>query len=254
MNTHSHSLVSLPIAGRPATIGEMVVEDYRKAEVFRKFGLDYCCGGKKSLEDACQKKGIDPLAVQRELDQVGASGAGPEQDFDAWPLDTLAGHIVDRHHQYVAGALPMLYELTAKVARVHGERHPELIQIAWYFNAIAQELQLHMQKEEMVLFPVIRQMAAAQHNDAPMPKPAFGSIENPIRMMESEHESAGGAMEAIRLLSSDYTPPTDACTSYRVLYAKLQEFEQDLHQHVHLENNILFPKAIELEQADKLMA
>lgn len=238
----------LPIAEKPLTIGEMVVADYRKAEVFRKYGIDYCCGGKKSLEETCQKKGLDPQVVQKELNEVAKKPIDGHQDFNTWEIDALASYILEKHHSYVAQTLPMLYELTAKVARVHGERHPELVEIAAHFDAVAQELQMHMHKEERVLFPYIIQMAAAQRDNTPLAPPFFGSVANPIQMMEAEHESAGGEMEEIRRLSADFTPPTDACTSYRVLFAKLNEFEQDLHQHVHLENNILFPKSIALEK------
>ncbi len=247
MITHEANLIPLSIAERPLTIGEMVVEDYRKADVFRAYGLDYCCGGKKSLEEACQKKGLDPKAVQAALDAANLMLPDPEQDYVTWDLDALVGHIVSRHHQYVSDTLPVLYELTAKVARVHGDKHPELIQIAAHFNAVAQELQLHMHKEEHILFPYINKMAASNRNGSPMPLPVFGSVENPIRMMEAEHESAGDNMAEIRRLSADFSAPEGACTSYRVLFSKLQEFEQDLHQHVHLENNILFPKAVLLE-------
>ena len=142
----------------------------------------------------------------------------------------------------------MLYELTAKVARVHGEKHPELVTIARHFDEVAAELKQHMHKEERVLFPFIDKMAAALRDGIPAPQPFFGTVENPIRMMENEHESAGETMEKIRLLSNNFTPPEGACTSYRVLFSKLNEFEQDLHQHVHLENNILFPKSIALEK------
>lgn len=248
MITREESLINLQIAKTPVTIGEMVVADYRKAEVFRKFGIDYCCGGKKPLEETCRKKGIDPQAVQRELDELDSMPADANQDFNSWDLDTLASHIVGKHHQYVTDALPMLYELTAKVARVHGERHPELVEIARLFDAVALELQMHMHKEERMLFPYISKMAANLREGKPAPIPVFGSVENPIRMMEAEHESAGGNLDEIRRLSADYTSPVDACTSYRVLFAKLNEFEQDLHQHVHLENNILFPKAISMEK------
>ncbi|MBL7796808.1 MAG: iron-sulfur cluster repair di-iron protein [Saprospiraceae bacterium] len=248
MTAFQDSTIPLPIAERPVTIGEMVVADYRKAEVFRKYGIDYCCGGKKPLEEACRKKGLDPNLVQQELDAVEKRPAAAHQDFNTWELDALADHIVEKHHRYVAASLPILYELTAKVARVHGERHPELVEIARLFNAVAQELQMHMHKEEHVLFPYIAKMAAAQRIGAPLMPPFFGSVENPIRMMMDEHESAGEDMEDIRRLSDDYTPPMDACTSYRVLFAKLHEFEQDLHQHVHLENNILFPKSIAMEK------
>jgi regulator of cell morphogenesis and NO signaling len=248
MTTLDSNMINLTLAQKPVTIGEMVVADYRKAEVFRKYGIDYCCGGKKPLEEACQKKGLDPQPIQRELDELDLKPNTPQQDFEQWPLDTLSDYIVEHHHRYVADSLPMLYELTQKVARVHGERHPELLKIAQHFDAVAQELQMHMLKEERVLFPYIQQMAVAHRDGKPMPVPTFGSVANPIQMMEAEHESAGGNLEEIRRISSDYTPPMDACTSYQVLFAKLNEFEQDLHQHVHLENNILFPKAIALEK------
>ena len=232
----------------PVTIGQMVVADYRKAVVFRKYNLDYCCGGKKSLEDACLKKGLDAQKIQRELDEIDELVPDAQTDFGQYPLDQLVSYIINKHHLYVAEALPMLFELTAKVARVHGEKHPELVQIAQIFDGVARELQMHMRKEEGILFPYITQLAAAYSKGLQAPVSLFGTVENPIRMMEAEHESAGGEMEEIRQLSRDYTPPLDACTSYRVLFAKLREFELDLHQHVHLENNILFPKAIAMEK------
>lgn len=248
MTTTEQSTYPLPIAEKPLTIGEMVVADYRKAEVFRQFGIDYCCGGKKPLEEVCQKKNIDPAAVWQALENLNKQAENQEENWTDKPLQELTAHIVGVHHQYVLQALPMLNELTIKVARVHGERHPELIEIAQHFYAIAQELQMHMQKEEHILFPFIEKMAAARQEERPLPTPMFGSVSNPIHMMESEHESAGEAMEAIRQLSADFTPPAEACTSYRVLFAKLEEFERDLHRHVHLENNILFPRALQLEQ------
>ena len=250
MANFQDKLLSLPIAESPVTIGEMVVADYRKAEVFRKYGIDYCCGGKKPLEEACRKKGIDPQAVQQELDESDKKPSDVHQDFNTWELDALAEYIVEKHHRYVTESLPMLFELTAKVARVHGDRHPELVEIARHFNTVARDLQMHMHKEEHVLFPYIVKMAVARRDGAALLPPFFGSVENPIRMMEAEHEEAGGGMDAIRRLSDDFTPPVDACTSYRVLFAKLNEFEQDLHQHVHLENNILFPKSIAMEKDD----
>ncbi|MCC6278950.1 MAG: iron-sulfur cluster repair di-iron protein [Saprospiraceae bacterium] len=241
-------MVTLPVAERPLNVGEMVVADYRKAEVFRKYGIDYCCGGKKPLEEVCRQKGIDLQNVQNDLNALDQKPDDAGQNFDIWELDALAAHIVEKHHNYVSESVPMLYELGAKVARVHGERHPELIEIANLFRAVGQELQMHMHKEELMLFPQIAKMAASRRNGTSITRPFFGSVENPIHMMESEHESSGNDMEEIRRLSHDFTPPMDACTSYCVLYAKLQEFEQDLHQHVHLENNILFPKSITLEK------
>lgn len=232
----------------PVTIGAIVAADYRKARIFRDFGIDYCCGGKKTLQEACLRKNIDPAQVQAALDGVDAAEQADAPDYSSWELDALSAYIVQRHHTYVTDALPMLYELTAKVARVHGTRHPELVEIAQEFNALANELERHLQKEEQILFPYVDQLAAARREGRTPARPFFGTVDNPVRMMETEHESAGASMEKIRRLSHDYTPPVEACTSYRVLFAQLRAFEEDLHQHVHLENNILFPGAQGLEK------
>ncbi|MBL7825839.1 MAG: iron-sulfur cluster repair di-iron protein [Saprospiraceae bacterium] len=242
-------MIPIQISNHPQTVGEMVVADYRKAEIFRKFGIDYCCGGKKPLEDICLKKGIDPEAVKKELEALDQLPEEAPFEMEDWSLTQLADHIETKHHRYVAESIPILQELTAKVARVHGERHPELIEIAQRFQLVAQELQMHMMKEENILFPYIRRMELALLEHHAFPQPMFGSVQNPIRMMEAEHEFAGSHFEIIRHLSNEYTPPADSCTSYRVLFAKLDEFERDLHRHVHLENNLLFPAAIEMEQS-----
>ncbi|GEO05043.1 hypothetical protein AAE02nite_27070 [Adhaeribacter aerolatus] len=230
------------------TIGELVTKDYRKAEIFKKYGLDFCCGGKKSVARACAEKGINPVLVEQELNALTETPVARTQNFNAWDLSFLADYIENTHHTYVRESLPALSEYTTKIARVHGERHPELIEIARHFVAIAAELNAHMPKEERVLFPYIRRLNEADKSGATLVKPGFGSIQNPINMMEMEHEAAGSSLEAIRELSNNYTVPADGCTTYRLAFAKLQEFESDLHQHIHLENNILFPKAIELEQ------
>jgi regulator of cell morphogenesis and NO signaling len=230
------------------TIGEMVASDYRKAEVFRKYGLDFCCGGKKTLEKACEKKGLDVVEVKKALKAVEDDFTTNTEDHNSWELDFLADYIINKHHKYIENSHPMLFEFSQKVARVHGSRHAEVVDIAHYYNEVAEELQLHMHKEEMILFPYIKKLAIAKRNGTPMERPQFGSIQNPINMMEAEHESAGGNMEKIRELSNNFTPPEDACNSYRVLFAKLKEYEADLHHHIHLENNILFKKAIELEK------
>lgn len=230
------------------TIGEMVASDYRKAEVFRKYGLDFCCGGKKTLEKACEKKGLDVVEVKKALKAVEDDFITNTEDYNSWELDFLADYIINKHHKYIENSHPMLFEFSQKVARVHGSRHAEVVDITHYYNEVAEELQLHMHKEEMILFPYIKELAIAKRNGTPMERPQFGSIQNPINMMEAEHESAGGNMEKIRELSNNFTPPEDACNSYRVLFAKLKEYEADLHHHIHLENNILFKKAIELEK------
>jgi len=230
------------------TIGELVAKDYRKAEVFKKYGLDFCCGGKKSVARACREKGISPAQVEQELNALTETPLSRAQNFAAWDLNFLADYIENNHHTYVREALPALTEYTTKIARVHGEWHPELREIARHFAAVASELNAHMPKEERVLFPYIRRLNEAEKVGASVVRPGFGSIQNPINMMEMEHEAAGNSMEAIRELSNNYTLPAYACTTYRLAFAKLQEFEADLHQHIHLENNILFPKAVALEQ------
>jgi regulator of cell morphogenesis and NO signaling len=234
-----------PEAGE--TIGELVARDFRKAEVFKKYGLDFCCGGKKSVARACQEKGINATQVEQELNALTDTPAARAQNFAAWDLSFLADFIENTHHTYVREAIPALTEYTTKIARVHGERHPELVAIASHFAAVASELNAHMPKEERILFPYIRQINEAAKAGTKVSRPGFGSIQNPINMMEMEHEAAGSSMEAIRELSADYTVPADGCTTYRLAFAKLQEFEADLFQHIHLENNILFPKAVELE-------
>jgi regulator of cell morphogenesis and NO signaling len=229
------------------SIGELVSHDWRKAEVFKKYGIDFCCGGKRTIAEACEKKGIDPALVDADLRQVEEQTSANPNNFNQWELDFLADYIVNRHHKYVSQAMPFLDELSVKVARVHGDHHPELTDIEQHTQDVIQELSSHIHKEEMILFPYIKLLAQAKHNKTSMARPPFGTIANPINMMEAEHTSAGSSMEAIEELSNRFTAPVDACMSYQVLFAKLQEFQQDLHQHIHLENNILFPKALELE-------
>ncbi len=230
------------------TIGEMVAEDFRKAEVFSQFGLDFCCGGAKSLQEACEEKGIDTKSVERALAEVEKRAKNRQQDFNRWELDFLADYILNIHHKYVKESVAMLYEISGKVARVHGENHPEVTDIARLFETMVSELDAHMEKEENLLFPYIKKLAVARReNGKPEPSPS-GSVENIIRELETEHVTVGGNMDEINRLSNGYILPEDACSSYRALYNKLNEFEHDLHRHVHLENNILFPKAIRLEK------
>lgn len=241
-------ITKLSTGEKSSTIGELVASDFRKAEVFRKFGLDFCCGGKKSIKEACDEKGLDTTEVEKALKAVENQPKVREDDFNNWGLDFLADYIVNRHHKYVTEAMPMLDEFSSKVARVHGDSHPEVILIAEHYNAVANELKAHMPKEEQMLFPYIKEMVTAKNQGTSLNPAGFGSIANPIKMMEDEHVSAGENMEKIRELSGNFTLPEDACSSYSVLFGKLEEFEQDLHRHIHLENNILFKKAIELEK------
>lgn len=230
------------------TIGEMVVENYRKADVFKKFGLDFCCGGKKTINQVCTEKGIDLTQLEKELALVDNQQILPSQDFNSWNLAFLIDYIVNTHHRYVAKSIPVLFEYLKKVAKVHGDGNPETKEILNHFMVISDELNRHMMKEENILFPYIKQLSIASERNLKVDPPPFGTVENPIRMMEMEHETAGDLLEKIREISSNYTPPEYACNTFRVSYAKLKEFEDDLHQHIHLENNILFPKAIQLEK------
>ena len=232
----------------PLTVGELVVDDYRKAEILGKFGIDFCCGGNKTLKEACDDKGIDIANVEEALSEVYNMTQTRQHDFKNWNLDFLIDYIVNTHHKYVEEALPMLDEFSIRVATVHGESRPELMEIARYFKGISEELKLHMHKEEEILFPYIKKLSEAKNLNRKIEASPFGSIENVINMMETEHTAVGEDFHKINDLSNSYTPPADGCSSYKLLYSKLDEFERDLHQHIHLENNILFPKAIKMEK------
>ena len=241
------SIAKLDIGEKEATIGELVKKDFRKAEIFKKYGLDFCCGGKKTLTTACKEKGLDVVKINQELKECDAVINTIVNDFDNWDIGFLADYIINQHHKYVKQAIPLLFEYTQKVARVHGERHPEVIRIAEKFLLVADELNRHMCKEEDVLFPYIKHLSEAKSNGMKIEPSPFGTVENPVNMMEHEHDIVGKMMQEIAELSNKYNPPANACTTYRLSYQKLKEFEDDLHQHIHLENNILFPKAIAME-------
>ncbi len=231
------------------TIGEIAAKDLRKAEVFKKYGLDFCCGGKRQLEDACKDKGLDVIKIKEELEKTSsASNNAVQHDFNSWNLSFLADYIVNVHHSYVRQNMPVISDLTKKVAEHHGTTNPELNKIRDKAEEIFSELKVHMKKEETVLFPYIKQLDASKNGGDKISKP-FNSILEPISVMENDHEVVGKLVEDIRQLSGNFTLPETACNSYALLYRKLEEFESDLHTHIHLENNILFPKAIELESA-----
>lgn len=227
------------------TIGEMVAKDYRAATVFEKFGIDFCCKGNRTLEEAAEKKKIDVNAVKAELDKVLNTPNEESMDFNFWPLDLLADYIEKKHHRYVEERIPLLLQYLNKLCKVHGDIHPELFEINKLFNETAGELTSHMKKEELILFPYIRKMLKKQKDgSAVVNAPHFGTVKNPIKMMMEEHENEGERFEKIAQISDNYNPPSDACNTYRVTFALLDEFEKDLHKHIHLENNILFPKSI----------
>ncbi|WP_136669249.1 iron-sulfur cluster repair di-iron protein [Flavobacterium sp. H122] len=229
------------------TIGEYVADDFRSAAIFSKYGIDFCCKGHKSIDEVCQAKGLDKEALIDEIGTVTNSNKGEIIDFKSWPLDLLIDYIEKKHHRYVEEKILVIAQFLNKLCKVHGERHPELFEIQKMFFESADELTQHMKKEELILFPFIKKMVASQNNESSLNHPPFGTVLNPIQMMKHEHNNEGERFRKIKELSNDYTPPQDACNTYIVTFAMIDEFEQDLHKHIHLENNILFPTAENLE-------
>lgn len=227
-------------------IGELVALDYRTASVFKKYKIDFCCNGNRTIADACKKGDIDSINILSDLEAAMQSKV-TSTDFQSWPLDLLAEYIEKKHHRYVEDKTLELKPYLDKICKVHGEHHPELFKINEEFLECAGAMAAHMKKEELIIFPFIKKMVSSKSKHQEITKPGFGSVQNPINMMMDDHEAEGERFVRISELSNDYTPPEDACNTYRVTLALLKEFEDDLHMHVHLENNILFPKAIEME-------
>lgn len=228
-------------------IGDIVAEDFRTAAVFKRHGIDFCCKGGRTIEEACSNKKLNPEEIYEEIESL-PKNEGTSIDFNSWPLDLLADYIEKTHHRYVEEKTPVLQAFLDKLCKVHGDRHPELFEINELFNESAHDLGAHMKKEELILFPFVRNMVKANSSGMPLPRPAFGTVENPVNMMKHEHTAEGDRFRKIAEITGEYTPPADACNTYRVAFAMLQDFENDLHRHIHLENNILFPKAIQLEK------
>jgi len=230
------------------TIGQIVANDYRSAAVFKKFGIDYCCNGNRGINEACKQKNIDLTELRYELEMVLAKPTTETTDYKSWPLDLLADYIEKKHHRYVEQQIPVLKEYLNKINNVHGAKHRELQQIQDLFCESIGELASHMKKEELILFPYIRKMVKVKKGVEILSEPRFGTVKNPIHSMMSDHDNEGERFRKIETLSNNYTPPKNACNTYNVTYALLKEFQDDLHTHVHLENNILFPKSVELEK------
>lgn len=230
------------------TIGHIVAEDYRSAAVFEKFGIDFCCNGNRSIDEACEQKNADAHELRKALDIALTETTDETTDYKSWRLNLLADYIEKKHHRYVEERIPVLKQYLTKINKVHGTKHPELQRIYNLFIASGGELALHMKKEELVLFPYIRKMVKAKQSGETLPEPRFGTVKNPIQTMMNEHDNEGERFRQIETLSNGYTPPEDACGMYKVAFALLKEFQDDLHLHIHLENNILFPKAEELEK------
>jgi regulator of cell morphogenesis and NO signaling len=230
------------------TIGSIVADDYRTAAVFNAHGIDFCCKGGRTIAEVCRAKGIDPTTLEGEIRQAMERTDNTEHDVMHWSLGQLIEHIERVHHRYVESRSTTLLQFLDKLCKVHGDRHPELFAIQREFQECAGAMAAHMKKEELVLFPFINQLEKAQLHGTTPPTPHFGTVDNPITMMEHEHDAEGERFRRIAELSDGYTNPPDGCTTYATAYAMLSEFEQDLHRHIHLENNILFPRAKALEK------
>jgi regulator of cell morphogenesis and NO signaling len=221
-------------------IGEIVANDFRAAEIFTRAGIDFCCGGKKSLRESCEEKNLDIETLAADLIKVSESPVSYAQNFKEWDPGFLCDYIVNTHHKYVLKTLPELLFYTQKIASVHGENHAELVEVARLFAQINDELRQHLQHEEEDLFPAIKRMLISP-NDADR-----AIIRSEIDRMLGEHDFAGGAIDTINQITNGYSVPEDGCSTYQVAFKLLHEFENDIHVHVHLENNILFPKAYKL--------
>ena len=233
------NLISLSLA-------QIVNNNHQAASVFEKYHLDFCCKGKRSLEQACTEQQLSISEVTEDLENVFTrDNSNTTIDFEKMSLTQLADYIVQTHHAYVKNEMPQIHVYLQKVSSKHGERHPELYKIFQTFAAVKEEMEGHMKKEELILFPRIKELQKLADNENGQLQLNISYLQSPITVMEQEHDHAGNLLNDIRILSNDYFPPQDACTTYRLSFAALKAFELDLHQHVHLENNILFPKAIE---------
>jgi len=230
------------------TIRELALENVAATQVFERLGIDYCCGGNHTLEQACHAANIPMDQVLKSLEEAQQSSPANSSggNWRTEPLGDLVSHVMNTHHKYTRDAIAHLTPLLAKVCSVHGANHPELLELRDLFTGLTQELTVHLMKEEKVLFPYIVRMEEAVIEKGPILPPPFGTVQNPVAMMEHEHDSAGNALRAMREISHGYAAPSDACASYQALYKALAELDADLHQHIHLENNILFPRAIEM--------
>lgn len=230
-------------------IGQFVADDFRTAAVFSNYGIDFCCKGDRTVEEVCKKNNIEVEELLGKLLEIQLSGSQQSIDYKSWPLDLLAEYIEKKHHRYVEEKSPVLRQFLDKLCKVHGQRHPELLEITTLFIGCTQAMAAHMKKEELIIFPFIKRMVKAKMEGTSIQSPQFATVENPIEMMKHDHEAEGDRFRKIVELTNNYTPPADACNTYKVTFAMLDEFEKDLHLHIHLENNILFPEAIKLEKS-----
>ena len=233
------------------TVRQFALEMPNATRIFETLKIDYCCGGNVPLDEACNAAGVAVDSVMRLLEESAKKGSqnGARTDFQKAPLSELTSYIVDKHHAFTRQEMDRLRALLDKVCSAHGQNHPELLTVQALFRELCMDLTPHMFKEEQMLFPYIERMEEAAKNGHEISPPPFGTVRNPVRMMMMEHDTAGDLLRKLRETSSDYTVPKDGCISYQTLYQAMEAFEQDLHQHIHLENNVLFPRAVEMEDA-----
>jgi len=233
------------------SVGEVAAISLGAVRVFENHGIDYCCGGKRPLGDVCREQNVDFATLQQQLETATRDNGAPVKDWAKEPLRDLIHHIVTTHHEYLKLEMPRINDRMNKVLNAHGDKDPErLAELAKTYGGLYAELDQHMHKEEMVLFPAIERYEAVVSQRLPAPPLPFGTFQNPVAMMEMEHDNAGEALRRIKELTNNYELPDYACPTYRALYQGFEEMESDLHQHIHLENNILFPRSIELEKVN----
>lgn len=228
-------------------VGEIVRANYQAAQIFENSNIDFCCGGNISINEACKRSGTDATVLVSELEKVLQREDYDSKYYESLPLDLLSNYIVERHHAYVSEKAPFIQQKLQKLCDVHGANHPELFEVNELFDEAVGNLTQHMKKEELILFPYIARMVNFKNNGTGTPV-EFGHILQPIHVMMEEHQAEGDRFVKIAKITSQYTTPADGCSTYEVTYRSIEEFERDLHRHIHLENNVLFPKAIELEK------
>lgn len=235
MNINSNTLVS-----------EIVAGNYNTATVLKKYEIDFCCNGNRTLKEVSTKKSIGVSVLLSEILSIEEPKIISD-DYKNWDIGFLSDYVYQNHHLYVEKKGPEIISYLEKLCKVHGDKHPELFEITTLFKEAVGDLTMHMKKEELILFPFIKKIAKAYKNDEKLQEPPFGSISNPINMMHSEHDNEGERFRKISELSNNYQPPKDGCNTYKIAFILLKEFEDDLHKHIHIENNILFKKAISIE-------
>ncbi len=231
------------------TIGQFVAGNYKTAAIFKKHKIDFCCNGNRTISQACEQQKLNQELIENELNEVLLESVQQNEsiDYKFWPLDLLVDYVEKKHHRYVIAQIPVLNQYLEKLCKVHGANHPELYEVKELFDGCGKELTSHMEKEENILFPAIRGLVDHKSKNQNAEKFDFGSVKNPIQMMMHEHDTEGNRFRKISELTESYTPPEDACGTYKVAFALLKEFEEDLQLHIHIENNIMFPKSIKLE-------